>query len=221
MYFPGFADYVNGSAEIIREETRELARSYKTYPPMILYWKWLDISTRISTGTSIDSALKEVSEALVMVKKAGVYIWNHLFFFVEIMVALMRDDPSTANDFIKRFEVVLDKSHFHEYAVFHHFAGLYNLLIGNHSQALTHAQRAVKVAEETGYIFPEMVCRFALAHVLREQEEFHEAGKELICVYNLALETKSQMFEFMCLAAQAQTALDQKREKEGLKLHMV
>ncbi|MEA3223189.1 MAG: BTAD domain-containing putative transcriptional regulator [Thermodesulfobacteriota bacterium] len=205
-------------AEIIREETRELARSYKTYPPLMLYWKWLDISTRISAGTSIDSALKEVSDALVMVNKTGVLIWTHLFLFVGTMVSLMQGNSLAADDFIKRFEVVLDTSHFHEYAVFHHFAGLHSLLIGNHSQALAHAKKAVQVARETGYVFPEIICRFALAHVLREQEEFHEAQKELARVHNLALATKSRMFEFMCLTAQAQTALDQKREEEGLNL---
>ncbi len=43
-------------------------------------WKWIDISTRLSTMTDIEAALPEISEALDLVNHAGLHVWEHIFF---------------------------------------------------------------------------------------------------------------------------------------------
>ena len=204
--------------EIIREESKELAKSYRSSPAMMIHWKWIDISTRACTMEDIDSALKDVSDALVMVKETGLYVWEHIFLMPGIFISLLVGDLSTAEALLKRFESILDTSHYHGFGVFHHFAGLYNLHIGNITQARVHAETALKISDETGYVLAVIVCRFQLAYTLYELGEIQEAEEELSHTYDLAVKTKSRMFEFMCLMAKAMVALNRERKSEGLQL---
>jgi len=215
-YYAWIGDFAQ--TQILREETRQWVQSYKASPPMILHWRWLDISTRSCTMENIDSLPEEVSDALIMVEKTGIHIWEHLFLMAGIYVSLILREFSTAADLIKRFESVLDKTHYHEYGVFHHFEGLYNLLTGKHTQALAHSKRAFYIADETGYVLASIVCLIQMAYLLHKTGNSTQAQRELVRAYKLSLETKSKMFEFMCLTAKAKIALDLKKEKEALEL---
>jgi len=215
-YYAWIGDFAQ--TEILREETRQWVQSYKASPPMILHWRWLDISTRSCTMENIDPLPREVSDALIMVEKTGLRIWEHLFLMSGVYVSLMLRRFQTAAGLIQRFESILDKTHFHEYGVFHHFEGLYNLLTGRHAQALAHAQRAFRIADETGYVFASIVCLIQMAYLFHETGDSTQAQRELARAYELSLKTKSRMFEFMCLAAKAKIALDLKKDKEALEL---
>ena len=215
-YYAWIGDF--DKVEIIREESKELAQSYRTSPAMLIHWKWIDGSVRACTMENIDSALKDVSDALAIVKETGLYVWEHIFFMPGIFISLLIGDLSTANVFLKRFEALLDISHYHGFGVFHHFSSLYNLHIGNIPQARAHAETALKISDETGYVFAAMVCGFQLAYTLYELGEVQKAEEELSRAYDIAIKTKSQVFEFMCLMAKAMIALDQGKEKKGLNL---
>jgi DNA-binding SARP family transcriptional activator len=215
-YYAWIGDF--DKVEIIREESKELAKSYRTSPAMLIHWKWIDVSVRACTMENIDSALKDVSDALAIVKETGLYVWEHIFFMPGIFISLLIGDLSTANVFLKRFEALLDISHYHGFGVFHHFSSLYNLHIGNIPQARAHAETALKISDETGYVFAAMVCGFQLAYTLYKFGEVQKAEEELSRAYDIAIKTKSQVFEFMCLMAKAMIALDQGKEKEGLNL---
>lgn len=216
MYYSWIGDFAG--TETIRDESKELVKSYSTSPSMMIHWKWIDISTRLSTMTDIEAAPVEISEALDLVNHAGLHVWEHIFFMPGIFASLLLGKLSKADYYLKRFESILDNAHFHGYAVFHHFAGLYNLLKGNSLRALAHAKTAVKLSDETGYVFATIVCRIQLAFILHEQGKSHEALKELSHAYSSALETKSSIYEFMCLIINTKIAMDQGRKEEGLGL---
>ncbi|OQY06096.1 MAG: hypothetical protein B6I22_06220, partial [Desulfobacteraceae bacterium 4572_123] len=215
-YYAWIGDFAK--VEIIRQESKKTAKSYTTSPAMMLHWKWVDISARACTMENIDSALKDVSDALDMVKKTGLYVWKHLFFMPGIFISILIGDLSSANTFLKRFESLLDISHYHGFGIFHHFAGLYNLHIGNITQAKAHAESALKISDETGYVLAAIVCRFQLAYILCELGEIRKGEEELSRTYDLAIKMKSRILEFMCQMLRAKIALDQEKEQEGLEL---
>jgi DNA-binding SARP family transcriptional activator len=159
-----------------------------------------------------------VSDALVIIKKTGLYVWEHIFFMPGIFISLLIGDLSTTNTFLKRFESLLDMSHYHGFGVFNHFAGLYNLHIGNILQARTHAETALKISDETGYVLAAIVCRFQLAYILYELGEVQKGEEELSRAYDLAIKMNSRILEFMCLLLSAKIALDREKEQEGLEL---
>ncbi len=203
--------------EAIQKETQKLTSSKMATPAMLLHWKWLDISTRTCTMEGIDSALDEVSDALEIVKETGLYIWEHLFLMPAIFISFVVGDLTSASKFMERFQSILDISHYHIFSVYHYFRALYNVHTGNLVQAKADAEIAVKIAEETAYILPTLLCRFQLAYVLSELGEITRSREELSHVYKSAVQMKSRILEFMSLALSAKIAFDQGHEKEGIR----
>ena len=214
MYYSWIGDF--SRTETIRDESKELVKSYSTSPAMMIHWKWIDISTRLSTMTEIEAAPAEISEALDVINHTGLHVWEHIFFMPGIFASLLQGELSNAEYYLKRFESILDNTNFHGYSVFHHFAGLYNLLTGNGSRALAHAETAVKLCDETGYVLATIVCRIQLAYILHEQGNSQKALKELGHAHSKAHETKSSIYTFMCLMVSTKIAFDQGKENKGL-----
>ncbi|MDX2440720.1 MAG: hypothetical protein QNK40_09235, partial [Desulfobacterales bacterium] len=215
-YYAWIGDFAK--IEIIRKESQELAKSHRTSPAMMLHWKWIDISVRICTMKQIDSIPDEISDALVMVKETGLYVMENLFLMPGIFVSFLLRDISAAEALLKKFESIIDVSHYHSFGIFHHFTGLYHLHMGNITQARAHAETALKISHETGYPLAAIVCRFQLAYILYELGEVEKGKQELSRTYDLSVKMKSRIFEFMCLMLSAKFTLDQKKENQGLKL---
>lgn len=200
-------------AKIIKAAAEKLMKAHRAHPPGILHWKWLDISTRLFYEIPGDSALGEVLEALQIVEKTGLKMWEHMFLLNGVFISLILGDLSKAGEFLKRLEPILSPSRYHGHGIFHHCAALYNLLTGDLNQALEHARTAVKISKETGYVFPTIVCRYCLAQILIEKEEFVRAGEEIEVALSESLETHSAILEFMCLMGKALLALNQEEEE--------
>ena len=215
MYYLWIGDF--SKAEIIHKDSQELAKSHRASPSMVIRWKLLNIAIRLFTMREIDSVANEISAALAIIKKTGLHLFEHLFFMSGIFVSLLIGDTSSANTFLKKFESILDISHYHSFGLFHYFAGLYNLNIGNMTQARAHTETALKIWDETGSFRPSVGCRFQLASILHELGDVQKCEEELSRTYDIAVKMKSRIVEFMCLMLKANIALDHKKEQEGLK----
>ena len=213
-YYSWIGDFAR--TETIRDESKELVKSHQTSPAMIIHWKWIDISTRLTTMTDIESAPAEISETLKLINHTGLHVWEHIFFMPGIFASLLLGDVANADYYLKRFESILDNTHIHGYAVFHHFAGLYNMLTGNHIRALAHAETATRLSDETGYVLATIVCRIQLAYNLHEQGKPQESLQELNRAHAEAQETKSIIYLFMCLLLRSKCALDDGKDRKGL-----
>lgn len=200
-YFSWLGDFAK--AEILKEETGRLMEAYKTHLPAMLHLKWLDISTRIFYGIPIDATLREVLEALEIIKKNGIAAWEQMFLLNGVFVALILGDFKKAEEFLQRLQPILNLSRYHGYGIFHHCMALLRFLKGDTTRALEHARTAIKAMEETGYVFPVIVCRYGFAMILIDQGNFEEADEELSSAHSLALKTRSAVTEFMCLLGKA------------------
>ena len=197
-----------GKAETLRDASRAMIRSCRAAPAMTIYWKWLDVSTRLSTMTHIDTILDEIADAFDLIRRNGLYAWEHIFLMPGIFASLLLGRFSSADRFLKRFEAILDNTHLHGYAIFHHFAGLHHLLAGNAARALAHAETAVNLSRESGYVLATIVCRIQLAFALHNQERTAAALEALTIAQDQAVAVKSHICAFMCLMVRAKIALD-------------
>lgn len=206
-------------AETLRDTSRAMISSYKGAPAMTIYWKWLDISTRLSTMTRIDTILQEIDDVLDIIRHTGLHAWEHIFLMPGIFAALLLGRLEIADGFLKRFETILDKSHFHGFAIYHHFAGLYHLLAGDSARALANSETAVKLSRESGYVLATIVCLIQLAFALHVQGQTPAARKTIAEALKQAQAAKSHIYEFMCLMVQSRIILAQDPAKgmAGLK----
>ncbi|MBN2419838.1 MAG: hypothetical protein JXL81_10670, partial [Deltaproteobacteria bacterium] len=130
--------------------------------------------------------------------------------------AMILGKTDKAKDFFGRIESLLHPSRYHGYTMYHIGYSLFYLLTGDSFRALEHARKANDIAEETGYAFPLIICRFGLAQILAERNEFGEAEKLLGSALDLSLLTRSHILEFMCTAAMARILLKRGRKEEGI-----
>ncbi|MBN1625697.1 MAG: hypothetical protein JW944_04165 [Deltaproteobacteria bacterium] len=199
-------------AEILKEENRKEMRAHLKNPAVMLHLKWLDIATGMFYGIPGESILEEIVDALKRGEKNGIHAWDPMFLTEGVYAALILGKTDKAREFLKAIESSLHPSRYHGYTMYHIAYSLYMLLTGDTFRALEHARKANDIAMETGYIFPLIICRFGLAQVLVEREEFAEAEKELNSAHDLSVRTHSHILEFMCLAAKARLAVKQGKE---------
>jgi len=202
-----------GKAEALRDVSRTMTRSYQAAPGMAIYWKWLDVSTRLSTMTNIDTILDEIAEVLELIHHTGLYAWEHIFLMPGIFASLLQGRFQNADRFLKRLEAILDSTHFHGYAIFHHFAGLYHLLDQNSPRALAHAETAAQLSNDSGYVLVTIVCQIQLAFIRHDQGQAEAALETLSSALNQAREIKSHIYAFMCLMVSAKIILDEDEQK--------
>ena len=203
-------------AEIIKQESREAMQMYQKVPAVLLHTKWLDIAMSIFTGVPDDAVLEEILQALSIGERAGIHIWDQMFFTTGIYTSLMLGNMETAGDFIQKLKAALHTGQYHGNAMYHMSLALFNVLNKDMTRALEHARTAHTIASETGYIFPLIICSYAMVQTLIECEKFIEAKKELDHITGIIRQTRSTILEFMCLAAKARLALIQGRDDEGM-----
>ncbi|MBN1635494.1 MAG: hypothetical protein JW920_03215, partial [Deltaproteobacteria bacterium] len=202
-------------ADIIKQETSHAMQAYQQDPAVMLHLKWLDIAMNIFTSIPDDSVLEQIHEALSTGEKTGIHIWDQMFLTNGIYAALMLGNLPEAKKFIEKLESQLDPARYHGNSLYHMGLVIYYMLSGEMVRALEHARRAYSITEETGYIFPHIICKFALAQVLVEIEEFRQAQKELDEVYETSLRTHSSILEFMSLLARSRLAFRQGMPEKG------
>ncbi|BBO90693.1 BTAD domain-containing putative transcriptional regulator [Desulfosarcina ovata] len=202
--------------EVIRKTSKALAKGRLTQPSQVIQWKWIDIATRLYTLCGRESILDEIAEAIDMVRKTGLYTWEHKFFMPGIFAALLLSDFNTADAFLKRFEAILDPAHYHAHTIYHHFAGLYALLTGNTVQARAHAETALRIADETGYRLACVICRIQLAYLRHLHGNSDQALETLQSVGDIMRRGQSAVFDFMEMIVRAKIAYDREDERQGL-----
>ncbi len=202
-------------ARILKEESTEAMQTYLKIPAVMLHTRWLDVAARIFNDVPDHTVLEEISEALDMGEKTGIRVWDHMFLTIGIFTALMTGNTNKARDFLQRLRAGLDSSRYHGHALYHMSLALYSLLGQDTASALEHARTASVIAEETGYLFPLIICRYALVQILVETGSFDEAETELDEVFTLCRLTRSVILEFMCLVAKAHLALKQGLSSEA------
>ncbi len=203
--------------DVLHGETQKFLKSLVLPPALLIHRKWLDLSTKICSMKGIETAHEETTAALAMVKETGLKMWEHLFLMPGIFISLIFGNLDSAKSLLKRLQSTLDISHYHIFAFYHHLKALYNLHTGDINHAKAHAETALKIAEETGYVFPTLVCRLQLAYIFHEIRKCEKARRELSSILESARGFNSRILEFMCLMLKAKIALDTGNESNGLK----
>ncbi|MBP2676415.1 MAG: hypothetical protein H6Q84_3255, partial [Deltaproteobacteria bacterium] len=92
----------------------------------------------------------------------------------------------------------------------------HHLLRGDRPGAAAHAVRALANAEEAGAVFPEILCRLALANIDEGRGEHEEAKAHLLGIGDRIRSSGNRMFGFMERLTAARVAFGSGDESGGL-----
>ncbi len=209
-----------GRGRLVLEKIHELAGLPQAFPLLKLTWMWMEGCLDIWSASPPAAALIDrVAKAVEYADATGVHIWDHMLYAMGAYGFLLQNDAARGGAFLGNISALAVSSRRHIDCLYHYLSSWQQLIIGQSARATAHADTAVNLAEETGYVFPIILCRFEKAQVLHEQRRYGDAEKQITFAHTLSLQTKSRIFEFMCLLEKTRLALDQSgKSAEGLKL---
>ncbi len=213
-YYFWIGDFTRMSS--INREIRALALSPGASPLVKITWLWLESAADICVSGAPGASLQRVSEALKLAESTGIHVWDHMLFALGVYGAHVLGDFAKAEGFLMRAEATLDSCRRHAYCHYNFLISWHRLLKGKLPEAAESARTALDIAEETGYVFPIILCGFAMAHVLHAQGMERDAEARLAHAYKLSLRTRSRIFQYMCLLSQAWIAFNRGKEQKGL-----
>ncbi|MFP4516589.1 MAG: BTAD domain-containing putative transcriptional regulator [Desulfovibrionales bacterium] len=202
----------------IVEEVRHSAMFSDAAPLAVMTWKWLEIAVDTWINVSHEEGLCKIRDALHYGQEYGIHLWDYMLHSLGTCNALSLGKMELAKQFIKDLGGLLDPKRRHMHCNYHYLLSWRSHLMGDPAIALAHARISLRIAEETGYIFPIILCRLATARVLHRSGKTEEALLLLDRTSELCSSTGSKSMKFSYLLAQAQIAFDQGQDRDGTTL---
>jgi two-component SAPR family response regulator len=215
-YYFWMGDLTAGRAVV--EEVAQMAHAPQASSLVQFTRDAMETAIHIWALATPEEALKKINAALASADATGVHTWDHMLFALGAYGTLLIGDGAGGRDFLGRMEQTLVPSRRHGYCHFHYLKAWERLLADDYESAMHHAETALTLAEETGFMFPIILCRLAMTHVLLARGRAREAEAHAARAYEIALRTRSLAFRYMGLLANALVAFGRGREGEGLRL---
>jgi ATP/maltotriose-dependent transcriptional regulator MalT/DNA-binding SARP family transcriptional activator len=189
-------------------ELRKLAELPHASPLAVLTCKWLEAACLTLMHADLTAALECVNAGLALAETSGVHACDHLLYGQGAYAAMSNGDLPATGEFLLKMSATLGYGRRHAYAHYHYLALWHELLADNTSAAYAHAESAVAYAEETGMVFPIIICHLAFTHLLYEMGDDDRLHAHLERACSLAMATDSTILLHMCLLAEAEFAIN-------------
>ena len=194
----------------------EFDRSTGVSPLHKIVWRFVDAANDLCFAHSLASAATKLNDAIKIADETGVHIWDHMLMALGVYSANLQGDAATAEKFLKKMKPFLSNSRLHLNCQYHALTAWCAVLRGDNFYAVINAEIALKLAEETGFIFPQILCLLELANILQTDRRYGKSKLYLDRAQALSSKTRSPLFQFACLLARARIELDAGRKDEGL-----
>lgn len=196
-------------------EVRKLVQRPDASPITRIIWMWMEAAKLIVVNASPAEALAMVAEAHPFAHTTGIHAWDHMIVALGVYGSLFLGDAAAATAYLKMSEGCLQSSRRHGYRHYYGLKALLGLQKADFDQVAADAKLACEIGEETGFVYPIMLCRLYSAHGLHGQGRPQEAEAGRHEAARLCADSGSVMIHYMCLLTEAGFALDLGRERRG------
>jgi LuxR family maltose regulon positive regulatory protein len=215
-YYSWLGDMEQSGA--VAGEIAAMAHAPQASPLAQLTWQWLDGTVAAWTLMPAAVVFEKIASALDHADKTGVHVWDHMLYALGMYNALLAEDLDRAREFSKKMSFTLSPGRRHAYCHYHYLIAWERLLAGDSDGAKTNAEKALNLAEETGFQFPRILCSLETARILLARGEnaaAHTLGEQ---AYDAAVETKSRIFQYSAFLLRAETAFAAGSDNQGLQM---
>jgi ATP/maltotriose-dependent transcriptional regulator MalT/DNA-binding SARP family transcriptional activator len=207
------------AASLALEEVGSLSRSPAVSPAYAILGMSVEASTLLWADADGEGALRIVSEGLDATRRPGMSHLGHLFFAAGAYAALLAGDGKAAGEYLGKLKAALPATRRFAECQYDYLCAWHHLLRGDRPGAAAHAERALANAEAAGAVFPEILCRLALANIAEgreEREKREEARAHLLGIGDRIRSSGNRIFEFMERLTAARIAFGSGDEGGGL-----
>jgi LuxR family transcriptional regulator, maltose regulon positive regulatory protein len=160
--------------------------------------------------------LRSVSEGLEAARRTGVHVLDPLLYNQGIVGCLNDGNHGGSEEFLFKLEKTLTGRSRTHTSHYYYLSGCHHLSVGNLSQALFSANKALDLIPEIGVPFSEVLVRQLLTHVLSESGDEEGALRELAASKRAVAETGSTYFQYLNSLTEAYLEYIRKNESSAL-----
>ncbi|MBI5206710.1 MAG: hypothetical protein HY934_02855 [Candidatus Firestonebacteria bacterium] len=184
-------------------------------PPFALIRLKLNEALYFSLIGSLNNCLSIVSEALKISQNTGINLLDHQFLCYGAFSAISCRDFQKVDEILKQMELLVDKVGAFEKAIHYFVIAWYSLIQGNISRALFNQEIALKMANQSGFLFSEAISHFNMAQIYCKMGKNKEALHHLYKCEEINMKIKSKLIEYMCLLLEAYLIFKKDTEMKG------
>jgi LuxR family transcriptional regulator, maltose regulon positive regulatory protein len=196
------------AAKSLLDTLRELAAQRDVLPLSRITTRYVEGHHRYMCADNA-GGVEAVQDGFAVAEQSGVHVLDPTLLADSVYLAFDRNDLAQADQFLARMAAIMARiGRPGDYAHFHALAGWRALLDGNWARAQEEARTAVEATVEAGMVFPEALCRYALAVALDARGEPDAAELQLDRLQEITAQSGSTFLEFMHCLGRAQCTLD-------------
>ncbi len=165
---------------------------------------------------SHEECMNTISDGLEISRKSGVHAIDHSLLVEGAMGGLNVGDYSKAEEFLEQLSLTENSLKPLDMCGYHLARTRQALIRKDLTSASFHAKITFKVASEMEFPLLTAFANIMKAHVAHELGNRREAAKHLARVKDWARQMKSRMIEFHAFFSEAEFALSEKGERNGL-----
>ena len=199
------------------QETKRMAFSSSATPLNMISWKAWEAVYLENLVDDPHLQVQAILGGLEIADKNGIHVMDHMLFAHGVYGALSLGDLTKTEEFLCKMEASFRPSQRNMAAHYHFLAGWCQLLRGRISQAHLQAEKALKLAVETGAPVPEILARMFMSQVLHRKGGDEEASAQLAKAKGLIERFGCRSFQYQLLLTEAQFAMDRGEEEKCIK----
>lgn len=161
---------------------------------------------------------KTISDGIELAHMTEIHIMDDLLLGCGVANALSKGETGTSKKLLKKSALSIVNSRALNKSFYHLLLTWEALIKNDMTQALLHADLALKSAFNAGFPQNEAVCYLAKAQIMHETGEQKQAEDLLRLSSRIGKEINSHFIEFMCFLSESQFAFDHGEEETGLML---
>jgi DNA-binding SARP family transcriptional activator len=177
IYFQFCGDELSRTMSIAKL-TERLSRQSSLAPLDELWTYTIRIFVPSHSGQHSD-CVRLAKDALRLADESGIHIIDALFYGDGLHGALCGNDLKTSDTMLAGMERAMAERPLNlDKAYYHHIQGWRVRLDGNNAGAVEHARSALTIAQRIGAGYPEIMCRYGLAHALLANGDLENSKSE-------------------------------------------
>lgn len=207
LFFLAIYAFWQGDIQRLHRIIDELTRGYEPGTPAgLLLTLWIRAGRDIWIHADLPSAERYLNRAHRLAREQEIGLWDHIIYSMKIACALLQSRFREARKDLSRMENELPKTGRHGRFHFFYLSGWTSFLEGDFNAAELAMQRALEIAQETGYWYAYYLSHFALAEILFRKGHVVESLARLDRCEDFARRMRSRILFFMCLLFRARMA---------------
>ncbi len=205
QYYTFVGDGVN--IVVVIDELKRISKSMKHAQSFAIQCQFMDAALHCWSDLDGNAVISNTSEGFALADKSDIHMWDHLFCQLSVYGALLNGDIQSAGHYLDKMAFSIGE-HRHALCMFHYLNSAYHYLLGDMKRASALGEKSLRIALDLGLLYSIVICLHLNAQIQNKMGKHQEARAHLDMLCEMSEKSKSWLFQYTYLMAEAQFAME-------------